>query len=62
MAEPTETRTDRGVGLTLVLGVLAVLGALAMLASPGNALAGWGFAAAMTFATLAVVGIHLYGE
>lgn len=60
MATPTETATDKSVGLGLVFGVLAALGAGAMLVLAPSPVAGLGFAAAMTFATLAVVGIHLY--
>lgn len=60
MVESTEG-TDTGIGLTLALVVLALIGAAVMLATAdghGQA-AGWGFAAAITFATLAVVAIHL---
>ena len=52
--------TDKGVGLALVLGALAVLGALLMLIGAPDVTAAWGFAAAVFFSSLAVVGIHLY--
>lgn len=62
MAAPTETTTDRGVGLALLLCAVTTLGALAMFAGAPDIGAAWGFAAAVTFGTLAVVGIHLYWD
>ncbi|MFC6768892.1 DUF7525 family protein [Natrinema soli] len=59
MATETET-TDKGVGLALALGALAVIGALVMLVGAPNVTAAWGFAAAVLFSSLAVVGIHLF--
>ncbi|WP_255169910.1 DUF7525 family protein [Natrononativus amylolyticus] len=59
MAAPTETTTDRGVGLALLLGTLTVLGALLMFTGAPDIGAAWGFAGAVTFGVLAVVGIHL---
>ncbi|GAB3031213.1 hypothetical protein GCM10025298_20060 [Natronobiforma cellulositropha] len=62
MAAPTESTTDKGVGLAMVLGAIAVLGAFGMAAAAPAAEAGWAFAVAITFAVLAVVGIHVYAE
>ncbi|MGQ3412137.1 hypothetical protein [Natrinema versiforme] len=59
MATESET-TDKGVGLALALGALAVIGALLMLTGAPDVTAAWGFAAAVLFSSLAVVGIHLY--
>ncbi|WP_226481573.1 DUF7525 family protein [Natrinema amylolyticum] len=59
MATETET-TDKGVGLALALGALAVIGALLMYTGAPDVTAAWGFAAAVLFSSLAVVGIHLY--
>ncbi|WP_222919612.1 hypothetical protein [Natrinema sp. SYSU A 869] len=59
MATETET-TDKGVGLALALGALAVIGALLMYTGAPDLTAAWGFAAAVLFSSLAVVGIHLY--
>ncbi|AFO58839.1 MULTISPECIES: DUF7525 family protein [Natrinema] len=59
MATETEA-TDKGVGLALALGALAVIGALLMYAGAPDVTAAWGFAAAVLFSSLAVVGIHLY--
>ncbi|QLK25680.1 hypothetical protein HYG81_16590 [Natrinema zhouii] len=57
----TETRsTDKGVGLALALGALAVIGALVMLVGAPDVTAAWGFAAAVLFSSLAVTGIHLF--
>ncbi|WP_226005803.1 DUF7525 family protein [Natrinema salinisoli] len=61
MATESEA-TDKGVGLTLALSVLAVIGALLMLTGAPDVTAAWGFAAAVLFSSLAVVGIHLYWE
>ena len=61
MVETTQT-TDKGVGLTLLLGAVAVLGALVMLVGAPEQIAAWGFAVAVGFASLAVVGIHLYWD
>lgn len=62
MADATETTTDMGLGVTLVFGVLAVLGALVMFAGAPDLTAAWGFAGAMVFGSLAVVAVHLYAE
>ncbi len=59
MATETET-TDKGVGLALALGALAVIGALVMLVGAPDVTAAWGFAGAVLFSSLAVVGIHLF--
>lgn len=59
MATESET-TDKGVGLALALGALAVIGALLMYTGAPDVTAAWGFAAAVCFSSLAVVGIHLY--
>ncbi|QSW98770.1 DUF7525 family protein [Haloterrigena alkaliphila] len=60
MTTETESTTDMGVGLALALGAVATIGALAMFVGAPEITAAWGFAAAMLFASLAVVGIHLY--
>ena len=52
---------DRGVGLAVALGVVALGGALVTFNYPDAALAGWGFAVAVTAATLAVVAVQVYG-
>jgi hypothetical protein len=54
--------TDKGVGLTLALSALAVIGALVMLVGAPEPTAAGGFAAAVLFSSLAVVGIHLYWD
>ncbi|ELZ25397.1 MULTISPECIES: DUF7525 family protein [Natrinema] len=55
----TQTETDKGIGLGLALGALAVIGALVMLVGAPDVTAAWGFAGAVLFSSLAVVGIHL---
>lgn len=66
MATQTESSTDKGVGLTMALGALVVVGALAMivgaleLGGVDDIMAAWGFGAALVFAAIAVVGVHLW--
>ena len=57
----TQTETDKGIGLGLALGALAVIGALVMVVGAPDVTAAWGFAGAVLFSSLAVVGIHLSG-
>ncbi len=60
MANATETGTDKGLGLALVLSLIAALGAVGMFVGAPDELAAWGFAAAILFGSLAVVAIHLW--
>lgn len=60
MAHATETGTDKGLGLSVVLGLLAALGAVGMFVGAPDELAAWGFAAAVLFGSLAVVAIHVW--
>ena len=53
--------TDKGIGLAVAFAVVAGLGAVAMVAAPGQVAKAWGFAAAMVAAVLAVVALHIYG-
>ncbi|WP_265110589.1 DUF7525 family protein [Halosolutus halophilus] len=62
MATQSETTTDKGVGLTLALGAIAVIGAALMLVGAPDIEAAWGFAAAVLFSSFAVVAIHLYWD
>ncbi|ELZ13842.1 hypothetical protein C479_03316 [Halovivax asiaticus JCM 14624] len=50
--------TDRGIGLSVLFGALAVLGAIVMAVGAPEQLAAWGFAAAVIFGCLAVVAAH----
>jgi hypothetical protein len=59
MATSSET-TDKGLGVTLLFSVLAVIGAAVMLVGAPEITAAWGFAGAMLFGVLAVLAIHLY--
>jgi hypothetical protein len=52
--------TDKGVGFGVLFGVLAVVGALAMLAAPGQLTKAGGFALAMVAALLSVVAVQVY--
>lgn len=47
--------TDRRIGLPVLFGLVAAIGALAMYLFPNGALAGWGFAIAMVAAMCAVI-------
>ena len=61
MTEETMT-SDTAVGLSLVFGVVAVVGAGWMFAEGGDEMAGVGFALAMVAATMSVVAVHLYWD
>ncbi|WP_435124960.1 DUF7525 family protein [Halobaculum sp. D14] len=52
--------TDKSVGLALVFGAAATVGAGMMLAGATQELKAWGFALAMVAAVLAVTAIHVY--
>lgn len=56
----TTEAADVGLGLGLLLGILAVGAAGASYYWPGTEVAAWGFAAAMTFGVLSVAAIHRY--
>lgn len=60
MAHATDAGTDKGLGLALVFGLIATLGAVGMFIGAPDELAAWGFAAAVLFGSLAVVAIHLW--
>jgi hypothetical protein len=54
---------DKGLGVGLLLSVVAALGALLLFVSSlsgDQAVSGWGFAGAMAAAALAVVALHAY--
>jgi hypothetical protein len=52
--------SDKGIGFAVVLSLLTVVGAVVMLAGPGQVTKAWGFALAMVAAMLAVVFTQLY--
>ncbi|MFC6988234.1 hypothetical protein ACFQJD_04985 [Haloplanus sp. GCM10025708] len=54
-------QTDKGIGFGALFSILAVVGAVAMLAAPGQLGKAAGFAVAMIAASLAVVGAQVYG-
>lgn len=56
----TETQTDKGVGLALAFGALAVVGAGLMLFGGSQTTMAWGFAAAMVAGALAVMAVQIY--
>lgn len=56
----TALASDKGIGIGLLFGLLAVGGALVMLVVPAGLAGAWGFAAATVAATLAVVAVHVY--
>lgn len=57
--DPVES--DLGLGLTVLFGLLTLVGAGAMLAAPGQGAKAGGFGLAMLAATLAVVAAQAYG-
>jgi hypothetical protein len=52
--------TDRGVGFGVLFSILALVGALAMLAAPSQLAKAGGFALAFVAALLAVVSVQAY--
>lgn len=58
--ESGTVQSDKGVGLGVLFAVLTLVGALVMLAAPGQLATAWGFAAAMVAASLAVVAVHAF--
>jgi hypothetical protein len=52
--------SDKGVGIAMVLSVLALLGAATMVVGPTQTTMAWGFAAAMVAGALAVVSLHAF--
>jgi hypothetical protein len=59
--ETGTVESDMGIGLTMVFSVVALLGAVAMYAAPGQEAKAWGFAVAMLAATCAVIATQVYG-
>lgn len=60
MATETNSTTDKGVGVALGCGALAVIGAGLMFIGAPNITAAAGFGAAMVFSAIAVVALHLW--
>ena len=58
MAE--EPQTDKGTGLAVAFGLLAAVGAGAMLFGGSQITMAWGFAAAVVAGSLAVVAVQVY--
>lgn len=54
------TETDKGIGIAVVLGALALASAAVPLAAAGTELAAWGFAGAIVFGLLLIAAIHTY--
>jgi hypothetical protein len=60
MAE-TGLQSDKGIGLGLLFGALGVAGAVVMyVAAEQQLLAGWGFALAVVFGSLAVAAVQIF--
>lgn len=60
MANDATFESDVSIGLSVVLGVLAVGAALAMLAGAGTVTGAFGFAASITLGVVLVVALHAY--
>ena len=60
MSAVERVESDVGLGLTLSFALVALVGAVAMLAAPGQATKAWGFALAVVAATLSVVAAQVY--
>jgi hypothetical protein len=52
--------SDKGLGVAVVFSILAVLGALAMVAGPDQMTKAWGFAVAALAAGVAVVAVQVW--
>jgi hypothetical protein len=53
-------QSDKGLGIAVVFSILAVLGALVMVAGPDQMSKAWGFAGACFAAAIAVVAFQLW--
>lgn len=60
MARTTQATSDKELGYGLLFGLLAAGGALAMIVSPVDLLAAWGFAAAVIAGCVLIVAVHAY--
>lgn len=60
MAHDGAFESDTSIGLTVVMGVLALGGAAVMLVGAGTVTGALGFAAAMAIGILLVVALHVY--
>jgi hypothetical protein len=60
MAEDVTFESDKGIGLAVVLGLLAVVSALVMAAGGDSVVRAFGFAGAMAIGVVLLVAIHVY--
>lgn len=58
--ETNAVQSDKGLGISLALGLLAAGGAASMLVLPGQVNRALAFALAMVAASIAVTAIHLF--
>jgi hypothetical protein len=61
MTTGTSQETDMGIGVGLVLGVLAAAAAAYTFVAPGQFESALGFAGAVTFSALCVAAFHVWG-
>lgn len=60
MADDATFESDKGIGVAIVLGLLAMAAAGVQLAAHGTVTGAFGFAGAMTLGSLLVVALHVY--
>lgn len=60
MVETNTSTTDMSIGLGVLFVLIAAMGALLTYVSPGEPLAGWGFALAMVAGAMAIAAIQIY--
>jgi hypothetical protein len=60
MAEDVTFESDKGIGLSVVLGLLAVVSALVMAVGGDSVVRAFGFASAMALGVVLLVVIHVY--
>jgi hypothetical protein len=58
--ETSTVQSDKGIGFAVLFSVVTVIGAVAMIAAPGQLEKAVGFGLAMVAASLAVCAIHLF--
>jgi hypothetical protein len=58
--ETSTVQSDKGIGFALLFSIVALLGAVAMVAAPDQLGKAYGFAIAMLAASFAVVAIHVF--
>ncbi|WP_336361251.1 DUF7525 family protein [Haladaptatus sp. ZSTT2] len=62
MTAESAAATDKGIGMAMLFGALALVGALVMYVFPETLNAAYGFAAAIVFGCILITTLHVYGN